>query len=168
MKIRGTSCRVWSRLGAMRGLSCMACGVFLGCGPSVAMTPPTDFVVVEDEGGVPYEVRATSAHGVVLAARTVSNQPQGNLRFWEDAVKNRLRTTGGYALLEESEIRAASGQSGRFLKFGRDERSQTYVYWLALFVTADDVVVVEAGGRQDRFDAAEESVVSALRSVRFE
>jgi hypothetical protein len=135
-----------------------------GCGASVELQAPDDFVVLEDDSG-PYEVRATSAHGVVIAARAVDNDPEGSLDFWVDAIKNRLRTMGGYALVEEKDVTARSGQTGKQLQFGRDESGHTYMYWIAVYVTVDKVYLVEAGGRQERFEEAQDAVTEAMTAV---
>jgi len=134
------------------------------CGSPVTLQTPDDFVVLDDDDG-PYDVRATSAHGVVISARAVDNDSEGSLAFWVDAIKNRLRTLGGYALLEETDVTAASGQRGKQLEFGRDVGGQTYVYWLAIYVTGDTVYLVEAGGRQDRFEPVQDRVRQALTGV---
>ena len=81
-------------------------------------------------------------------------------------MRNTLRMHGGYALLEEVEVKAASNEAGKQLRFGRDEDGQTFLYWITLFVTPHRVYVIEAGGRKDRFEAAAAGVEAALASIR--
>lgn len=151
------------------GLTCAAALAMLsgGCGSGATIQEPADFVVLEDDQGG-YEQRATSAHGVVLAVRDLDNEVEGNLRFWVDAIKNRLRTRGGYALLEESEVRSASGHTGHQMRYGRDESGASYHYWVTVFVTADRIVLVEAGGKRDIFEEAQPEVEQAVATVRLE
>ncbi len=132
-----------------------------GCGTSFELKQPSNFVVLDDHRGA-YDFRAVDADGVVMAVREVDNNPRGTLYFWEKAVKNRLRTIGGYALAEEKDVHAAGGQRGRQLRFGRDQNGHPYVYWLTLFVTHDRVYVVEAGGRQDNFQPVQAKVERAI------
>jgi hypothetical protein len=129
------------------------------------ITLPDDFVDLDEERD-DYEMRATTAHGVVLATREVENDPEGNLDFWVDAIRNRLRRAGGYALLEEKEVTAGSGQRGKQLRFGRDERGQTFHYWITVFVTDSHVLVIEAGGRKELFEEAAERVERAIAGVQ--
>jgi len=154
-----TTCAILAALSLPLALS--------ACGSSVTMQAPDDFVVLDDDYG-PYDLRATSAHGVVLAAREVPNDPQGSLDFWVDAIKNRLRTMGGYALIDEADVTAGSGQPGKRLRFGRDEGGQTHQYWLAVFVTDDSIYLVEAGGRQELFEEAEERIAQAIASAQLD
>src|ERR1044071_1392761 len=61
----------------------------------VGVATPTNFVVLEDDEA--YTWRAVSADGIVLGVREIDNEPQGSLRFWVQAIRNKLRVLGGYA-----------------------------------------------------------------------
>lgn len=136
-----------------------------GCGSSAAMSVPDDFVVLEDDEA-DYDLRATNAHGAVVAIREIDNDVEGNLSFWVDALKNRLRTRGGYALLEEAEVSAASGHRGHQMRFGHDQNGSSHQYWLTLFVTPDTIYVVEAGGRTEVFEEAKPGIEQAIASLQ--
>lgn len=136
-----------------------------GCAARYELKVPGSFVEL-DEPGAGYDLRATDAHGVVLAVRAMDNDPKGNLAFWTDAVTNRVRTLGGYALLDTKDVRAASGQKGKQLRFGHDENGTAYAYWVTVFVTEGRIFVVEAGGRRDRFEAVQEPVEKAIAGIR--
>ncbi len=139
-----------------------------GCGGATSdLTVPDDFVVLDEEWE-DYQMRATNAHGAVLGVREVDNDVEGSLSFWVDAVKNRLRNRGGYALLEESDVSAASGHDGHQLRFGHDQNGSSYQYWVTLFVTPDTVYVVEAGGRTEVFEEAQPRVEQAIASLRLD
>ena len=131
-----------------------------GCG-GATLDVPDDFVVLEDDWA-DYDQRATTADGVVLSVRRVDNVGDGGLDFWARAVANRMRLYGGYALLEEPEVRLRSGARGRQLRFGRDEEGTPFLYWVTLFVDGGSVYVIEAGGRTDRFDAARPAIERAI------
>jgi hypothetical protein len=149
----------------IRAISSIFLLLLLGaCGGAHPLTVPADFVVLEDDYA-DYDVRATNAHGAVMAVRTIDNDVEGNLSFWVDAVKNKLRTQGGYALLEEGEVRAASGQEGHQMRFGRDQNGQAYQYWVTLFVTPDAIWLVEAGGRGEVWEQAAPHVERSIATL---
>lgn len=138
-----------------------------GCGYSFSIAPPRSFVELEDQDYM-YALRATSADGLVIAVREIKNDPYGDLQFWVQAVTNELRLGQGYALEEQTETRAASGETGTLLKFGRDDGAQVYRYWVALFADDDHVWVVEAGGREDLFLAEQGAIEQAIESFAIE
>lgn len=137
------------------------------CGGSPPLTVPEDFVVL-DEDYADYEMRATNAHGAVMAVREIDNDVEGSLAFWVDAVKNKLRTQGGYALLDASDVTVGSGHVGHQLRFGRDENSQAYQYWVTLIVTPDTVWIVEAGGRGEVFQEAQERIERSITTLQID
>lgn len=133
-----------------------------GCAKYRIDVPP-NFVELE-EPGEGYALRASDAHGVVLSVRKVPNEGKGSLAFWTEAVKNQVRTLGGYALLEEKRVRARSGHPGAQLRFGRDEHGATHEYWVTLFRTKKRVFIVEAGARRDRFASVARDLERAIAS----
>jgi hypothetical protein len=140
----------------------------VGCGQHFDVVAPDDFLRLADEDSRRwgYDMRATSADGVVVGVREIENPRHGSRDFWVDAIRNRLRRDAGYALIEESDVHAASGHEGHQLRFGHDESSRPYVYWITVFVTPDRVFVVEAGGRREHFEAARSGVESAISTFR--
>jgi len=135
------------------------------CGGSSHLTPPPNFLELhEDQNG--YRQRATSAQGIVVASREVDNERHGTLAFWLDAIKQRMRGVRGYALTEEKDVRAASGETGKQLRFGHDEAGGPFVYWLTVFVTHDHIYIVEAGGKKELFDRSQPQVEQAIAAFR--
>jgi hypothetical protein len=133
----------------------------VGCGHAFEMAAPQNFVVL-DEDDEQYAQRATSADGVVISVREIDNDNEGSLQFWTEAIRNRLRIVGGYALVSEAEVRAGSGERGKQMRFGRDEGSRPYFYWVTLFVTDDHVFVIEAGGRRETFERLQPQIERAI------
>ena len=156
-----------SRLLAVLLASGLALGTGLyACGGTAShLVAPTNFLEL-DEPGESYAQRATSAEGVVLAVREVETAPYGPLAFWVEAIKRRMRNVRGYALVEERDVRAASGEAGKQLRFGHDESGGPYHFWLTVFVTDDYVFVVEAGGKKDLFEAAQPEIERAIAGYR--
>jgi hypothetical protein len=136
-----------------------------GCAASFEMQVPQDFVVLEDKSDA-YDQRATNAHGVVIAVRAVDNDPKGNTTFYVDAIQNRVRALGGYALVERTVVKAATGEEGTQLRFGRDQHGAAHTYWVTVFVTEKRVYVIEAGGRRELFDEALQPVEKAIAAFR--
>lgn len=136
------------------------------CGPASHITPPPHFLSLdsEEEG---YAERATSADGIVLATRELDNEHEGTLAFWVQAIKEHMQQTRGYALTAESDVRIASGQTGKQLRFGHDETGGPYVYWLSVFVEGDRIFLVEAGGKQSLFTASQAQIEQAIQGYRF-
>ncbi len=139
-----------------------------GCGAAFSMDLPRRFVALdEDEQELRgYAMRGTTADGVVLAVREVENEPEGDLVFYQEAITLEMRDRRGYALLDDAEIRAASGETGRLLRFGHDEEGEAYRYWMAIFVAGDRLFLVEAGGAETVFAPVESDVEAAIRTFR--
>lgn len=143
--------------------------VLVGCGSHFDLTTPRDFVVLDqdEQARRGYALRATTADGVVIAVREIENTRHGTKEFWVDAIRNRLRRAGGYALLEEQEVTASSGERGHQMRFGRDDNGHPYAYWLTVFVTDDRITLIEAGGRRETFEEQSTAVQDAILTLRF-
>lgn len=137
-----------------------------GCGRPFDVKPSSRFVELEEESAV-YDYRATTADGVVVGIRAVEIDPDrgGNLAFWVEAIEQRMRRIGGYALLGKADVRAGSLR-GKQLRFGRDEGERPYRYSVSLFIDDDYLYVVEAGGAQDVFDRSARDVQRLIGSIR--
>lgn len=142
---------------------------FTGC-VRYAIETPNSMVELDEESWSDYDLRATTAEGVVLAVRVLKARgragqlPQGDLSFWSEATQLRMRTREGYALLDQVDVQSSDGTEGIQLQFGRDQHDQPYVYWVTLFVTPRILHVIEAGGREDLFEANQDEIVEAIAS----
>lgn len=133
-----------------------------GCGASYQMQYPESFAVLQDQ--TDYTERATTADGVVVSVRELPNEPKAGAAFWRKALLNQVRLKGGYALIEEKDVRTKSGESGTQMRFGHDEERKPYQYWLTLFVTDAYVYVIEAGGKASEFAEVQAEVEETLGS----
>ncbi|AKT38010.1 hypothetical protein [Chondromyces crocatus] len=129
----------------MMGWLAVVAGVVTGCGAPFVAATPTGFVELEDRYGS-NEHRATTAEGVVLGVRAQDNEPRGDLAFWSKVLENRMRETGGYALLGKSDVKCQSGLPGVQFRFGHDEGKTPHLYYLTVFVDKKHVYLLEAGG----------------------
>ncbi len=125
--------------------------VAMGCGRSFVPATPPGFVDLGD-GYPDGEYRATTADGAVIGIRAFDNDPKGELAFWARALENRMRETGGYALLGKHAVTSRGGLVGTELDFGHDEGRTPHLYRIALFVTDKKIFVIEAGGARPEMD----------------
>lgn len=151
------------------GLLFAVLAVNVGCAPVYEVDTPANMVAVEEDD---HEYVAMTHDGIVLRALIhaqgdgPTDVPNASHDFWVDATRERMRTRGGYALLDESEVQSANGHKGTRLEFGRDQNGEPFVYWVTLFVTEDYIHVLDAGGRQDRFEGAKDSIEEAISSYQ--
>ena len=144
---------------------------FAGCA-KFAIDTPSAMVELNESSYSNYDYRATTPDGVVVGVRVErmkegsGNTPVGELEFWAESTQLRLRTLGGYALLDESEVTSANGVDGIQLRFGRDQDDSPYTYWVTLFVTTKFIHAIEAGGRRDLFEAAQSDIETAIQSYQ--
>lgn len=142
----------------------------VACGPHFTITAPKDFVVLEES--IPYEFRATTPDGLVLAVREFDNTKEhGDMGFWIKAIENELRLDKGYALLGTTEIKTQSGLSGTQMLFGLDRENEAHEYLVVLFVTGkakgkSRVYVVEAGGTAAQMQQSRKAITGAIQGLR--
>lgn len=152
-------------------LALIAMGSLVGCaGRHFTLEASDAFVELDpaQQSREGFAYRATTANGTVIGVREVDNDRHASADFWVEAVRNRIRRAGGYALLSESEVRSADGTAGHQMRFGRDEAQHPYDYWVTVFVTHDRIFVVEAGGRREHFEPTREAVEQSLTSLRLQ
>lgn len=132
----------------------------VACGPSARVTAPDGFAELSE--GDTYSYRATSAAGVVIGVRIEDNNPRGNLQFWTNALDLKLKKSG-YTALGEAPIKVSSkaGMEGRRLRYQTQKDGRNHEYWVTVFVTEANVIVVEAAGDEAYFDAATKKQIEA-------
>lgn len=157
----------------MHTRSLLFCALLLtlnACTPFAIQTPP-EMVEVTSQYDKTFDYRATTMEGAVIGVR-VLDHPAGKdvtspgQNFWVEAIKRNLRLHKGYALLDESPIKSANGQDGTLLKFGIDQRSESYTYWIAIFRTDKNLHLLDAGGRSDHFTQATPAITKAIASYQ--
>jgi hypothetical protein len=137
----------------------------LACGRGFEPATPGNFVELEEEESK-YDYRAISADGLVLAVREIDHDPKGDLAFWVRAVENQMRRLGGYALIDQKDAKSADGVAGKVLHFGHDEGGRPHLYHVAVYVTDDDIYVLEAGGTKELMDRHAKDVEAAFANFR--
>ena len=146
-------------------LAALALSFGSGCGPSFQAQTPDGFVELDNDWD-DYDYRATTADGLVIAARAIEHDPEGSEAFWLKAIKNRMRESGGYALISENEVTSADGVRGTQLRFGHDDEGAPHLYYLAVFVTPETIFLVEAGGAKELMIAHEAQITAAVTGFR--
>ena len=132
-------------------LSLAACG-------GIPMKPegcPAEFVPV-DRGA--YEWRVMSARGVVIARRDFPRQHEETLDFVATVTRKEFEEARGYAFV--SEEKAGNGQSMLFAA------GETASYLVTVWVTERQIVVVEAGGPKEAFEADAAAVRAWLAKMK--
>ncbi|MBI4702597.1 MAG: serine/threonine protein kinase [Deltaproteobacteria bacterium] len=153
--------RAWMGIGAL-----CAAGLAAGCGPSFAAVTPPGFVELEQGDYSPYDYRATTADGLVLAVREIEHDPKGEIGFWTRAIENRMRQRGGYALIETRDVKSADGLAGKQLRFGHDEGQKPHLYYVTVFVTDATIYLLEAGGTKELMEKGTKEVDAAASGFR--
>ena len=111
-----------------------------------------------------YSYRAASAKGVVIAARTESNDVKANTEFWTEALDAKLREKG-YVAESARSVQTAKGFNGQQIRYTADRNGRTHRYWLTVFTTKKKVYVVEAAGDKDSFDKSQKTVDDAISTL---
>ena len=145
-------------------LTLFALSLALGCGPSFHHPTPSSFVELEDQDD--YDYRALSADGMVLAVRELEHEPKGDLTFWSKAIENHMRKRAGYAHLGSRDVKTSSGLGGKQLRFGHDRGQKPHLYIVTIFVTDDQIYLLEAGGTKEQMSKRESELATSLAGFR--
>jgi hypothetical protein len=138
--------------------------VAAGCVPS-GLTTPADYVRLATPP-YPYVYKAVSAEGVSLAMRQEENPEGGTAEFWAAALKNQLVGARGYTLSGESAVTSADGVTGKRLDFTANLQGSDMAYLVAVWVVGKQIIIVEAGGPKEKFEADRAKIETALKTVR--
>lgn len=141
---------------------CVLAGLLGGCA-TTSLDTPTGFASHHE--GRTYDFRASDGEGVVIAVRTEKNRPRGDLQYWSSALDVQLRTAG-YEARDAVALKSADGHAGKQLRYVLHEDGRELVFWVAVFVTDRQIVVVEAGGDAVFFEAKLEQVEAAIGSLQ--
>lgn len=141
------------------------CALAVLCGgcATTSLATPTGFASHHDNRT--YDFRASDGEGVVIAVRTEKNRPRGDLQYWSAALDVQLRSAG-YEAGGAVELKSADGHAGRQLRYVLHEDGRELMFWVALFVTDRQVVVVEAGGDAVFFEPKIDQVEAAISSLQ--
>lgn len=131
-----------------------------GC-TSYGAKAPAGFATFE-EGD---HFRSASHDGVLFRVRAEDNDPEGELPFWKEALKERM-DAAGYVVLGDEDIEA-SHKKGYLLKLAAPVGTVDYAYWVAIFVHEDEIIIAEATGPAAVFGQHEEPVRKAIGNVSF-
>ncbi len=130
------------------------------------VTTPPGFVAIDNDWD-DYDYRATTADGLVIGVRVIDHDPKGEQAFWIKAIQNKMRNSAGYALLDTVQVKSADNVSGTQLRFGHDaEGNDPHLYTITLFVTADKLFLLEAGGSKELMTANAAQLDAAVRGFR--
>lgn len=140
----------------------LAALVFGGCANTQLQTPSGFAVHETDET---YDYRASDGEGVVLAVRKEKNRLGGDLAYWTSTLDVELRQQG-YEARSLTEVTSANGLTGQQIRYALPYEGRELAFWVTLFVTPRQVVIVEAGGDTEFFSAKSEVVEKAIASLQ--
>ncbi len=129
-----------------------------GCTPFQA-SAPDGFAPFDDWG----EFRAVSPEGVTFRVRAEDNEPEADLEFWAEALKNRM-DNAGYVFVDDGEVSAGSTKGYR-LELAAPFGQEDYSYLIAIFVKGSKIVIVESAGEVTRFAERRAAVDAAIASI---
>jgi hypothetical protein len=143
-------------------LALFAAAALAGCTPSFNISTPSGFAELDHEGDFGY--RAANAEGVVLAVRAEANDPHGDLDFWKGAVRAHF-DRNGYEADKAKAIHSADAIPGELLRYRIERDGRPHVLLVAVFVTSNKVVTVEAGGDEAHVSKVEAQLARAIDSL---
>jgi hypothetical protein len=126
------------------------------------MEAPKDFMVYDKQ---PEPFRAISAEGVRLKARSIKNEPKGDLALWTEYLEMHLKSKG-YLLKEKKEIQNSQGLKGMYLTSLYQYSGQNFAYLAALYVNKDNIFLIESAGTYPDFEKHRDNIIIALKSFR--
>jgi len=129
------------------------------CAPTYHMDAPAGFVRYGERKGLAF----ITADGIRVRSRTARNYPKADLAFWADALQRHL-VARGYLLHAKQCFKTAAGLDGCTAEFVLPHAGEDWVLAETVFVTGDDLAVVEAAGPFDRYKKASVDIAKALLS----
>ncbi|MFP6685151.1 MAG: serine/threonine protein kinase [Polyangiaceae bacterium] len=136
------------------------------CGHQFAIQTPSGFVEIDNEFDA-YDYRATTTDGLIIAVREIENEVNGEAAFWLKAIENQMRRRGGYALLGSEDVKSGDGLAGKQMRFGHDQDGKKpHLYYVYVFVSDDNVVLLEVGGTKKLVTEGEKEIANALAGFR--
>jgi hypothetical protein len=154
----------------MRGLrwSCLSLLAFAAA-CAAPMTPPPDFIELQDQGEGWRWITADDAR---LRVRDLAEPTHGAIAFWAETLRADLLQRG-YEPVDAGEVRNAAGEAGRWQQFAANVQGERIGYLIAVWVRTswlpgrdDRVRVVEFAARDEVFRARIDAVRAALATVR--
>jgi hypothetical protein len=122
---------------------------------------PEGFAVFDARG----RFAAVHPTDVVYRVRSVKNEPEADLAFWEEAVRTRL-VQAGYKVLDKGEIVLADGTSGARLELGAPDGDRDALWIVSLFRDDGRIVIAEAAGEARAVTAQKEAILTAMRGTQ--
>ncbi len=142
-------------------LMAVLAAVLVNCqGPSIQA--PAGFAVYENNSNAFHLV---SPDAVRVRVYRTENQPKGNLSTLTAAVELHFESLG-YEVLRNEAIQTNDGVQGRLFITSVMTMNGEYRYLASFFPVEDDVLIVEAGGRREDFEAYEKDLISQIRTLK--
>ncbi|HON77969.1 MAG TPA: hypothetical protein PK544_05730 [Spirochaetota bacterium] len=129
-----------------------------------SMRTPEGFAKYEKEEHV---LKFVSSDSIRIKARSIKNEPYGDLTMWSDTVQHYLKSNG-YHEVTAKELATPDNIQGRYTEYSIRYNASDYIYGVALFVDTDTIYIIESGGEKKYYDKKRNSVLEAIKSFRTE
>lgn len=126
------------------------------CAPTWQMPTPQGFVPFAERDALAF----ITPDGVRLKQRTVPNYPKAELAFWTDALQRHL-VARGYLLHGQKCFATTTGLQGCTSEFIAPHGGEDWVLAQTLYVTGDDLQILEAAGPFARYQAVAPALAKA-------
>jgi len=130
----------------LRGVLLLLLVTLSACGSAWQMQTPTGFVPFRDKSGPAF----ITADGVRCSLRTEDNYPKADLAFWTDALQRHL-VARGYLLHGQQCFKTTAGLDGCTSEFVVPHGGEDWVFAQTIYVTDDELQILEAAGPFDRY-----------------
>jgi hypothetical protein len=139
------------------GVAGLLIGMVSGC--QYAM--PAGFVKVEPTGDT--RLRAVSADGAAITLRAETNPENGDLAFWEKAIRARLVEFRGYKLVDRRDVKHGDKTPGVQMTFDYQRDGIDYTYEITVLVKGRTVYCIEVAGDKKQLAPQLTAVEDAVR-----
>ncbi len=109
------------------------------------------------------QYRAVSSDGVMYRVRSEKHEPQGELLFWKEAMKQRM-VAAGYQVASEAEVEAGPVR-GAMLEVRAPLGEQDWTYLVAVFPIGKKLVLVEAAAEITKMEARKTAILAAMSQL---
>jgi len=123
--------------------------------------PPEGFA--ELKGGRSF--RAVSPEGMLYRIRSIKNEPQKDLSFWGDALKNHL-TKEGYRSSGEEQSFKSGDRDGLYYEWILPSGNESFLYLTALIVSDKTITLAEAAAPHPVFILYRQALLDSLSTIR--
>jgi len=135
----------------------------VGCAATLDL--PDGYVKLRDPR--PYDLKAVSARGTVIALTTRANEDaSADLAFWSRAIEHQKVTLDGLELAGRESIKSDTGADGVLFVLETGQGQGKLTHLIALYVTETRIHTIEAGGPAETITEDMDKLRQAVLTLR--